>query len=164
MSTLDPIAYLNKSNIRRTLIFHFVLWVLAFVILIFVFTNGKTPVKIDYYYTIVFLIVVALAVEFNFYVLIKYLLKKEKYLLYLIAFVHLGLGFGELLLLFLNFFLDSKISHIFLKIKCFSWSRKYIKICIRQKNDFYIILYIKKILSQIFYFFPREGNNKQYWE
>jgi len=100
MPSLDPLAYLNKSNTRRTLIFHLVVWVLAFVILIFVFTNGKVPVKIDYYYTFVFLLVAAIAVEFNFYVLIKYLLKREKYLFYLVAFVLLGLGFGTLLKLF----------------------------------------------------------------
>lgn len=106
MSNLDPIAYLNKSNTRRTIIFHLVLWVLAFVILIFVFTNGETPVKIDYYYTLVFLIVAAIAVELNFYVLIKYLLKREKYTLYIITFVLLGLGFGTLLKLFFISLID----------------------------------------------------------
>jgi len=106
MIDLDLIAYLNKSNTRRTFIFHMVMWVLAFVIVVFVFTNGKIPVKIDYYYTIVFLSIAAIAVEFNFYVLIKYLLKREKYLLYSISIIVLGLGFGTLLKLFFLSIID----------------------------------------------------------
>lgn len=136
MPNLDPIAYLNKSNTRRTLIFHLVLWVLAFAILIFVFTNGKIPVKIDYYYTIVFLVVAAIAVEFNFYVLIKYFLKKEKYILYLVSLILLGFGFGTLLKLFFISMIDILFPNYFF-------------ISYISGNDFYLVFNILLVATTL---------------
>jgi sensor histidine kinase YesM len=110
--------------------------VLAFVVLIFVFTNGQPPVKIDYYYTLVFLFVAAIAVEFNFYVLIPYLLKKERYFLYLFSLVFLGFGFGTLLKLFFIGVIDSLFPNYFF-------------ISYISGNDFYLVFNILLVSSTL---------------
>ena len=64
---------MKKADYHRPLIFNSVLWSLAFVILLFVFSKGKTPITVDYIYTIAFLLVMAIPVSINFYVkVIKY--------------------------------------------------------------------------------------------
>lgn len=104
---------------HRPLIFNGVLWLLAFVILIFVFSKGKTPIRIDYIYTIAFLICMAIPVSINFYLLMPKLLKREKYIWYVISFAFNLLLFANVSLwlfqpaldkLFPNYFFISYVS------------------------------------------------------
>jgi two-component sensor histidine kinase len=85
MLNLNP--YLKKLNNHNPLLFNSVLWLFSFVVLIFIFSKGKTPIKIDYIYTFSFLTSIAIPVIINLYILIPYLLKKERYWLFIIAFI-----------------------------------------------------------------------------
>jgi sensor histidine kinase YesM len=85
MLNLNP--YLKKLNNHSPLLFNSVLWLFSFAILLFIFSKGKTPIKIDYIYTFGFLISIAIPVIINLYILIPYLLKRERYLLFVIAFL-----------------------------------------------------------------------------
>ncbi len=78
---------LKKTNYHRPLIFNSVLWLFAFVILLFIFSKGILPISVDYVYTITFLSALAIPVIINFYVLIPKLLKQEKYLAYFTSFI-----------------------------------------------------------------------------
>jgi len=94
MPSLNLNQIIKSKNVHRPLLFHSILWTLAFVILIFVFTKGKLPVTIDFVYTIGFLLLIAIPVCINFYWLIPKFLKKENYLKYSFGFIITGLLFG----------------------------------------------------------------------
>jgi len=85
MLNLNP--YLKKLNNHSPLLFNLVLWFCSFTILLFIFSKGQKPIKIDYIFTVSFLISVAIPVLINLYILLPRLLKKEKYLLFGIAFI-----------------------------------------------------------------------------
>jgi hypothetical protein len=87
MQNLNLNSLLNKVNYHRPVIFNSVLWSLAFVILLFIFSKGQYPITVDYIYTVTFLIVLAIPVSINFYVLIPRFLKHENYLKYLICYL-----------------------------------------------------------------------------
>jgi sensor histidine kinase YesM len=87
MQNLNFNILLNKANYHRPLIFNGMLWSLACVILVFIFSKGQSPITVDYIYTVTFLVVLAIPVSINFYVLIPKFLKQESYLKYLICFV-----------------------------------------------------------------------------
>ncbi|MUU77547.1 sensor histidine kinase [Winogradskyella endarachnes] len=87
MQSLNLNLLIKKTNYHRPIIFNGVLWVLAFIILLFVFSKGKAPIKIDYIYTTVFIILLAIPVSINFYIYIPQLLKQEKYGFYILSFV-----------------------------------------------------------------------------
>ena len=87
MQPLNINTKLKKANYHRPLIFNGVLWSLAFVILLFVFSKGKSPITVDYIYTVTFLVVLAVPVSINFYILIPKFLKREKYSIYIAYFV-----------------------------------------------------------------------------
>ena len=87
MQSLNLNSLIKKANYHRPLIFNSVLWLLAFVILLFVFSKGESPITVDFIYTVAFLIALAIPVIINFYVLIPKLLKQEKYLIYIISFI-----------------------------------------------------------------------------
>lgn len=97
---------IKKSNYHRPLIFNSVLWLLAFVILLFIFSKGKPPIKVDYIYTIIFLLFMAMPVSLNFYLLIPKFLKLEKYSMYIILFICNLFCFSTLYLLFFQSVLD----------------------------------------------------------
>ena len=86
MQSLNLNSLIKKANYHRPLIFNGVLWLLAFVILLFVFSKGKLPITVDYIYTVIFLIALAIPVSTNFYILIPKFLKQEKYVIYIIYF------------------------------------------------------------------------------
>ncbi len=111
---------LKTSNYHRPLLFNSVLWLLAFTILIFIFSKGKSPINIDYIYTVAFLICMAIPVNINFYILMPLLLKRERYLWYGLAFVLILVVFANMSLwffqpaldrLFPNYFFISYISN-----------------------------------------------------
>ncbi len=87
MQNLNINSLIKKANYHRPLIFNSVLWFLAFVILLFIFSKGKAPITVDYIYTVAVLIILAIPVCINFYVLIPKFLKQEKYVLYILYFV-----------------------------------------------------------------------------
>ncbi|BAO77051.1 sensor histidine kinase [Winogradskyella sp. PG-2] len=107
MQSLNLNSLIKKTNYHRPLIFNGVLWVLAFTILLFVFSKGKAPIKVDYIYTSVFIILLAIPVSINFYIYIPKLLKQEKYGLYIVSFVINLLIFALLGAMFLNHILDT---------------------------------------------------------
>ncbi len=87
MQHLNLKTLLPKTNYHRPLIFNSVLWLLAFVILLYIFSKGKSPIAVDYIYTVTFLVLLAIPVSINFYVLMPRFLKHEKYLAYSIGFI-----------------------------------------------------------------------------
>ena len=106
MQSINILSLVKTKNIHRPLIFHSFLWILAFAILIFVFTKGKRPVGIDYIYTTVFLVLMAIPVCINFYVLIPKVLKKESYILYFLWFSIITAVFGMLMYVWFQSFID----------------------------------------------------------
>ncbi|RNC87186.1 MAG: histidine kinase [Winogradskyella sp.] len=87
MQNLNLNTLFTRENFHRPLIFNSVLWSLSFIILLFIFSKGKTPIAADIIYTLGFLILVAVPVNINFYVLIPKFLKHEKYSLYFVCFI-----------------------------------------------------------------------------
>lgn len=106
MHSLSLNKIVKTRNVHRPLLFHSVLWILAFVILIFVFSKGKTPVTIDVLYTLSFLVIIAIPVCVNFYVLISKFLKREQYILYLLGFMVNALIFGAIIYFFFQSILE----------------------------------------------------------
>jgi sensor histidine kinase YesM len=81
---------LNMQHIahkNHNVILNIALWFLYFSVLLFIFSQGKTPVKIDYVYTLSFLIFMAIPIVINTYILVPKLLQKGKYLTFTLAFI-----------------------------------------------------------------------------
>ncbi|MEM6517580.1 MAG: histidine kinase [Bacteroidota bacterium] len=96
----------KQDSYHRPLIFNGVLWVLAFVILLFIFAKGQQPIAADYLYTLSFLVTLAIPVSLNFYGLIPFYLKREKNLLYSFLFLLILLGSALVSHLFFNDLVD----------------------------------------------------------
>jgi len=96
----------NKMTFRNTLVFNLVLWACSFALFLAVFTEDGKPHTIDFIYTGSFLVTLIVPVLINFYLLIPYLLKKEKYVVYIITFVLNILVFTQLNILFFDHFID----------------------------------------------------------
>jgi len=119
MQNLNINTFLKQTNYHRPLLFNSILWSLAFVILLFIFSKGKTPITADYIYTSGFLFVIAIPVFINFYLLIPKFLKQERYLIYILLFITVLLlsafikssFFSDLLdVIFPNYFFVSYLS------------------------------------------------------
>lgn len=106
-------TFIKKSNYHRPLIFNSVLWSLAFVILLFIFSKGEIPIKIDYIYTAVFLLFMAVPVSINFYLLIPKFLKLEKYGTYALLFIINLFAFSTLYIVFFQSVLDRLFPDLF---------------------------------------------------
>jgi sensor histidine kinase YesM len=130
MQNLNLNSLIKKTKYHRPLTFNSVLWSLAFVVLLFIFSKGKSPITVDYVYTLTFLSALAIPVVINFYVLIPKFLKQEKYLIYfaifiinLIVFALLSCWLLQPVLdsLFPNYFFISYVSkpHVFLVFSIF---------------------------------------------
>jgi len=126
-----------KQNAHASWVLHLLLWPLAFSILLFVFSKGEQPVSIDFYYTLIFLLFVAVPVLINFYVLMKHLLKQEKYVWYILSLIALGIVFGVLL------------ENYFLIILDFLFP-DYFFISFLADNDFYLVLSILLLATTFF--------------
>ena len=96
----------TKMTFQSTIIFNVVLWACSFVIFLLVFTEDGRPKTIDYIYTGSFLSTMVVPVLLNFYVFIPYLLKKENYLFYVLAFALNILVFTQLNIWFFENFID----------------------------------------------------------
>ncbi|NER14203.1 GHKL domain-containing protein [Leptobacterium flavescens] len=103
--SLNP--YLKKLNNHNALLFNGVLWSVSFVILLFIFSKGRTPLKIDYIYTLSFLSSLVIPVLINLYILIPRLLKKEKYWWFIFAFAVNLIVFSQLQVLFFEPLIDT---------------------------------------------------------
>lgn len=119
---------------RRSWMIHLFIWPLAFVVLLFVFTKGQLPIKVDYYYTLVFLLFCSIPVIINFYVLITSFLNREKYILYVFGLLLIFLGIG------------SVMEYYFLNIIDFLFPN-YFFISYLGENDFYLVLAIVLITT-----------------
>lgn len=146
-------SQLIDRKIHRPLLFNIMVWVFSYVVLLFVFTKGKTPMKIDFVYTLSFLVTVAIPVLINLYLLIPKFLTKERYLLYgvslflnLALFVFLNVSFLEPVLDYLlpNYFF---ISYTTLTGICFIFI------------IFMIVISLLK-LSEEWFYFNKEENKK----
>lgn len=113
MQNLNFNTLLKRTNYHRPLLFNGVLWLLAFVILLFIFSKGQTPIIVDYIYTISFLVVIAIPVNINFYLLIPQFLKHERYIIYFLLFIINLLGFAFVSSTFFNDALNTIFSEYF---------------------------------------------------
>ncbi len=98
-----------KSKSHNPLIFNSVLWSCTFLALLFIFSTKNQPKKIDLIYSCCFLFTLFTPTLINLYIFIPFLLKKEKYIQFIISF-------ATLFVLFLQFniwFLENFIDHIF---------------------------------------------------
>lgn len=111
MLSLNP--YLKKINNHKPILFNIVLWLCSYIILLFIFSKGIKPIKIDYVYTICFLATIVIPVSINLYILIPKLLKKENYLLYLLAFIANLILFSQLTVLLFQPLLDGLFPNYF---------------------------------------------------
>ncbi len=91
---------------QKEVIFNGILWFTTFIILLLIFSEDNSPKKIDYVYTGSFLTTLIIPVLLNFYILIPLLLKKEKYLFYVIAFLLNIISFTQLNIWFFDYFID----------------------------------------------------------
>jgi len=98
--------HVTKKNNHKPIVFNIILWLFSFVILLFIFSRGLKPIKIDYIYTICFLVTIIIPVGINLYLLLPELLKKERYALYAITFFINLILFSQLSVLFFKPFLD----------------------------------------------------------
>lgn len=88
------------------MVFNLVLWISSFVLFLFLFTEEGQPKTIDFIYTGSFLSTIVFPVLINFYILIPKLLKKERYLLYILAFIFNVSIFAQLNIWFFEHFID----------------------------------------------------------
>ena len=96
----------SKMTFRNTVVFNLVLWTCSFALFLLVFTEDGKPHTIDFIYTSSFLATIIVPVLINFYILIPYLLKKEKYIIYVISFIVNILVFTQLNIWFFDHFID----------------------------------------------------------
>jgi sensor histidine kinase YesM len=82
---------MNVSIIYRSfparLVHHLIFWSLSYYILVHVFASSSEIQQADHIYTAVFLLIIAIGVYINFYLLIPLFLNKGKYLMYGISLV-----------------------------------------------------------------------------
>jgi len=105
MLNLNPYLYKLNNN-HRPIVFNSILWVGAFIILLFIFTKGKLPIKIDYIYTISFLLSISIPTLINLYILIPKFLTKEKYVTFIILFILNLIIFSQLSTWFFKSIID----------------------------------------------------------
>ena len=131
----------NKSILERThshniVVFNTILWVCSFVILLFLFSGRITPEKIDYIYTVCFVITLIIPVSINLYFLIPKYLKKEKNLIFCIFFL-------------INLVLFSELNPLFFEFTVNTFFSDYYFISYHNKIEVYFIFFIFFILSTL---------------
>ncbi|WP_372768348.1 sensor histidine kinase [Lutibacter sp.] len=95
-----------NGNNHNALLFNGVLWFCSFTILLLIFSEDSNPKKIDFIYTSAFLTTIIIPVLLNLYILIPYFLKREKYLLFVIAFISTIILFTQLNIWFFDYVID----------------------------------------------------------
>ncbi len=132
---------LNKSSLKRThshnkVVFNTILWVCSFIILLFLFSGRTTPEKIDYIYTICFVITLVIPVSINLYFLIPTYLKKEKNIAFSVFFI-------------LNLIVFSELNPLFFKLIVNTFFNDYYFISYHNKVEIYFIFFIFFTLSSL---------------
>ncbi|WP_420571580.1 sensor histidine kinase [Kordia sp.] len=80
---------------KRNVVFNIALWFLYYIVLLFIFSQGKTPINIDYIYTFGFLVFAAIPMLFNIYFLVPRLLQKGKYVWFSVTFIVIIIVFWQ---------------------------------------------------------------------
>ena len=132
---------LNKSSLKRThshnkVVFNTILWVCSFIILLFLFSGRTTPEKIDYIYTICFVITLIIPVSINLYFLIPTYLKKEKNIAFSLFFI-------------LNLIVFSELNPLFFELIVNTFFNDYYFISYHNKVEIYFIFFIFFTLSSL---------------
>ena len=132
---------LNNSSLKRThshnkVIFNTILWVCSFIILLFLFSGRTTPEKIDYIYTICFVITLIIPVSINLYFLIPNYLKKEKNIAFSLFFI-------------LNLIVFSELNPLFFELIVNTFFNDYYFISYHHKVEIYFIFFIFFTLSSL---------------
>ncbi len=111
-----------KAHHHKPIIFNGLVWVISFVLFLLLFSKGSTPIKVDYIYTVCFILFLIPPVLIVLYGLIPIFLKKEKYVWFIIAFgITLGF-FAYLHYLFFNPLLDFLFpNYFFISYLSVSW-------------------------------------------
>tara|TARA_R110001583_G_scaffold25760_9_gene93135 strand:+ start:4034 stop:5098 length:1065 start_codon:yes stop_codon:yes gene_type:complete len=78
---------LIKSLVQNRILQHLLFWACSFYILLHYFALEEQLSDIDYIYTLLFHISLVLGTYLNIEILIRFLLKKERYTLYLLSFI-----------------------------------------------------------------------------
>ena len=132
---------LNKSSLERThshnkVVFNTILWVCSFIILLFLFSGRITPEKIDYIYTICFVITLIIPVSINLYFLIPTYLKKEKNITFSVFFI-------------LNLIVFSELNPLFFELIVNTFFKDYYFISYHNTVEIYFIFFIFFTLSSL---------------
>lgn len=127
---------LERTHTHNILIFNTILWVCSFVILLFLFSGRTTPEKIDYIYTICFVITLIVPASLNLYFLIPKFLKKERNLIFCVLFI-------------INLILFSEFNTLFFELIINTFFSDYYFISYHNKIEVYFIFFIFFILSTL---------------
>lgn len=132
---------LNKSSLKRThshnkVVFNTILWVCSFIILLFLFSGRTIPEKIDYIYTICFVITLIIPVSINLYFLIPTYLKKEKNIAFSVFFI-------------LNLIVFSELNPLFFELIVNTFFKDYYFISYHNTIEIYFIFFIFFVLSNL---------------
>ncbi len=92
--------------IRNSLFLHGVFWILAFYILLNIFSGSSSFQRVDFIYTATFLVTLMIPVLLNLYLVIPGLLRKGHYLSYALSFIGLGFLFALLNQVIFNYLID----------------------------------------------------------
>ena len=95
----------SKNN-HQPILFNSILWIGAFTVMLFSFSQSSWPKRIDYIYTSSFLATIIIPVLLNLYVIIPFLLKKERYILFTVVFAINLFVFTQINVWFFNNFID----------------------------------------------------------
>lgn len=95
-----------NGNNHNPFLFNVILWLCSFAILLFVFSENSNPKKIDFIYTSSFLVTIIIPVFLNLYIFIPYLLKREKYFLFVIVFISTIIVFTQFNIWFFSHIID----------------------------------------------------------
>lgn len=98
---------------KHNVIINIALWFLYYIVLLFIFSKGKTSLKIDYIYTFSFLMFMAIPILVNTYVLVPRLLQKGKYVLFSLSFIGVIIVFWQCYIYFFETLIDTFFSDYF---------------------------------------------------
>ncbi len=127
---------LQRTNSHNIIVFNTILWVCSFVILLFLFSGRTTPDKIDYIYTICFVVTLAIPVTINLYFLVPKYLKQEKNMLFCVFFI-------------LNLIVFSELNPLFFETIVTIFFNDYYFISFHNKLEIYFIFFIFFILATL---------------
>lgn len=129
-------SILTRTNSHNKVIFNSLLWGCSFLVLLFLFSGSSAPAKIDYIYTICFVITLIIPVSLNLYVLIPNYLKKEKNLLFLLFFI-------------LNLIVFAELNSLFFELIVTTFFKDFYFISYHNSLEIYFIFFIFFVLTSL---------------